>query len=186
MRMPDHLVVDLQPSFGNDMDTASVFLEDRGFLCFAFGLLGQWAVTWNGRVHLTKRAPFVVESTGVSPRREGIGPGEARGNALWLISHECLHVKQQRETGWGRFLISYGWEWLHHGGGSRNKFEGPAYTLGDQVFQAFMKGLQKAYCFKCRQSREIMDHRREILSNGRVAVAGACTTCGSKVSSIIG
>ena len=65
-----------------------------------------------------------------------------RGNALWLISHECLHVKQQRETGWGRFLIAYAWEWLHHGGGSRNKFESPAYSLGYQVYQAFMKGLQ--------------------------------------------
>ena len=125
--MPGHLVADLQTWFGDGLDTSSVSFEDRGFLCFAFGLLGQWAVTWNSRVHLTKRAPFIVESNGVSPRRERVDPGEARATALWLMAHECIHVQQQREMGWWRFLFAYGRQWVRHRGGSSNKFEGPAY-----------------------------------------------------------
>ena len=140
--MPDHLVADLQHWFGDGLDTSTVSLEDRGFLCFAFGLLKQWAVTWNGRVHLTKRTPFIVESTGVSPRREGMDANEARANALWLISHECLHVQQQREMSWWRFLFAYGRQWIRHRGSSSNKFEGPAYELGDRVYQDFMRLLE--------------------------------------------
>ena len=142
MRMPDHLMVDLQPWFGSNLDTASVFLKDRGFICFVFGLLGQWAVTWNGRVHLTKRAPFIVESAGVLPRPGGVEPKEALANALWLISHECLHVQQQREMSWWRFLFAYGRQWIRHRGSSSNKFEGPAYELGDRVYQDFMRLLE--------------------------------------------
>ncbi len=139
MRMPDHLVADLQPWFGEDLDVTSVRLEDQGLLAFVFGLLGQWAVTWNGTVHLTKRAPFSVDGEGVSSRLDGAETREVRANALWLIAHECLHVQQQREVGWGRFLLAYVWEWLRHRGGSSNKFEGPGYALGDRVYQAFMK-----------------------------------------------
>lgn len=185
MRMPDYLVADLQPWFGKDLDVASVRLENRGLLSFVFGLLRQWAVTWNGTVHLTRRAPYSVEAQGIIPKREGVAANEARANALWLIAHECLHVQQQREMGWWRFLVAYGWEWLRHRGGSRNKFEGPAYALGDRVYQAQMQGPQQAYCFKCRESPEVEEPRQVTLTTGRLAVVGMCGACGKKVSRII-
>ncbi len=186
MRMPGHLVADLQPWFGEDLDVAGVTLEDRGLLSFVFGMLRQWAVTWNGKVHLTKRVPFSVESTRIVPRKEGKDAFEARANALWLISHECLHVQQQRERGWLRFLFAYAWEWVRHRGGSRNKFEGPAYELGDRVYQAFMRELQRAYCFKCRQTQEVENPIRTTLTTGRTSVTGTCLVCGTRVSGIIG
>ena len=114
--------------------------EEKGLLSTTFGMLRQWAVTWNGTVHLTRRAPFFLGADGILPRQDGGDLEEARANALWLISHECLHVLQQREAGWGRFLLAYSLEWLRHAGGSGNKFEAPAYALGDQVYQAYMKG----------------------------------------------
>ena len=138
MRMPKYLVEDLQSWFGNDLDVASVRLKDRGLLAVTFGLLGRWAVTWHGTVHLTQNAPFTVGAEKILSRQHGDDPEEARADALWIISHECLHVQQQREIGWWRFLVAYSWEWLRHGGGSGNRFEGPAYTLGDRVYQALM------------------------------------------------
>lgn len=143
MRMPEHLATDLQPWFGDNLDVASVSLIDRGLLCLVFGLLGQWAVTWNGRVYLTKWAPFSVENARILPKREGMNPDEARATALWLIAHECLHVQQQREMGWTKFLAAYVWEWLRFRGSPRNKFEGPGYELGDRVYQDFMRKLQR-------------------------------------------
>ena len=118
---------------------ASVRLEDHGFLSTTFGLLRQWAVTWNGTVHLTSRAPFKVGPECILSEQTGEGTREALAKALWLIAHECLHVQQQREMGWWRFLLAYAREWLRHRGGSGNKFEGPAYTLGDRVYQAMMR-----------------------------------------------
>ena len=105
--MPDQLVTDLQPWFGEGLDVAGVRLEDQRLLALVFGLLGKWAVTWNGRVHLTKRAPFSVEGQSVLSRPDRKESNEALGDALWLISHECLHVQQQREMGWTRFLLAY-------------------------------------------------------------------------------
>ena len=49
------------------------------------------------------------ESKEVTSRRDGMDANEARANALWLISHECLHVRQQREMGCWRFLVAYVW-----------------------------------------------------------------------------
>ncbi len=141
MRMPTYLVEDLQLWFGKDLDVASIHLEDRGLLSMTIGLLGQWAITWNGTVHLSRRAPFVVGTESILSRQNGKDSHEGRANALWLIAHECLHVQQQREMGWWRFLVAYALEWLRHRGGSRNKFEGPAYALGDQVYQAYMENL---------------------------------------------
>ncbi len=138
MQIPDHLVQDLQPWFGENLEVASVPLSDRGLLSSLFWLLGQWAVTWNGTIHLTNRAPFYIANSTIIPKEEGVDAHEARANALWLISHECLHVQQQREMGWRRFLVAYVRQWLRYRGSSRNRFEGPAYELGDRVYQAFM------------------------------------------------
>ncbi len=104
-------------------------------------MLGQWAVTWNGAVHLTARAPFRVDDEGFTARGESKDSDAAKANALWIISHECLHVQQQRQMGWGQYLLAYASEWLRHRGESGNKFEGPAYELGDRVYQDFMKRL---------------------------------------------
>ena len=41
------------------------------------------------------------------------------------------------------FLAGYVWEWLRFRGSSRNKFEAPAYELGDRVYQDFMRKLQR-------------------------------------------
>ena len=142
--MPEHLARELQPWFGDDLDLSTVRLLDRGPISAVFGMLGQWAVTWNGAVHLTARAPFRMDDEGFTARGESKDRDAAKANALWIIAHECLHVQQQREMGWSRFLVSYVLEWLWHRGGSRNRFERPAYELGDRVYQAFMKGLESA------------------------------------------
>ena len=130
---------DLQPWFHQDLDVGTVEVEVHGFLSVLFGLLRQWAVTWNSRVHLTHNAPFIISETAIGPRGATETSREAQGNALWLISHECLHVQQQREMGRGRFLLEYAAQWLRYRGGTGNKFEGPAYALGDRVYQAFKR-----------------------------------------------
>jgi len=38
-----------------------------------------------------------------------------------------------------------------------------------------------AYCFKCRQKREIKDAKEVTLKNGRPAVRGTCPVCGTPV-----
>ena len=141
MKMPQYLEVDLQPWFEDTLEVSSVSIVDRGLVCFIFGVFRQWAVTWNETIHLTKRAPFILEPTGVVSRRDGTESTESYANALWLISHECLHIQQQREMGWWRFSFAYGRQWVRHRGGSSNKFEGPAYELGDRVYQDFMRRL---------------------------------------------
>ncbi len=39
----------------------------------------------------------------------------------------------------------------------------------------------KAYCFKCRAKRDIKDPVSVTLKNGRPAVRGTCSVCGTKV-----
>ncbi|MFQ6028298.1 MAG: DUF5679 domain-containing protein [Dehalococcoidia bacterium] len=38
-----------------------------------------------------------------------------------------------------------------------------------------------AYCFKCRQKREIQNPQAVTLKNGRPATQGTCPTCGTKM-----
>jgi len=38
-----------------------------------------------------------------------------------------------------------------------------------------------AYCFKCRQKREIKDPKQVTLKNGRSALQGTCPVCGTKL-----
>ncbi len=138
MRLPDELIADLQPWFGEDLDVSGVPVKDHSLVSLVFGLLGQWAVTWNGTIHITKKAPFTLAGDSLNPKGPTVNTKETRGNALWLIAHECLHVHQQRQMGWRWFLLKYTWEWMRHRGEGRNRFERPAYELGDQVYQAFM------------------------------------------------
>ena len=39
----------------------------------------------------------------------------------------------------------------------------------------------QAYCFKCRTKREMKNPEKVILKNGRPAVRGVCSVCGTKV-----
>lgn len=39
----------------------------------------------------------------------------------------------------------------------------------------------QAYCFKCRAKREIKNPENVTLKNGRPAVRGTCSACGTKV-----
>jgi len=42
----------------------------------------------------------------------------------------------------------------------------------------------EAYCFKCRNKREISNAQQVTLKNGRPATRGTCPDCGTKVSRI--
>jgi predicted RNA-binding Zn-ribbon protein involved in translation (DUF1610 family) len=39
----------------------------------------------------------------------------------------------------------------------------------------------KAYCFKCREMREIKNPRQVMLKNQRPATQGVCPNCGTKM-----
>lgn len=41
--------------------------------------------------------------------------------------------------------------------------------------------MPQAYCFKCRNKVEIKDPRETTLRNGRLATAGTCPECETKV-----
>lgn len=60
------------------------------FIGFCFWFLNQWAVTWNGEIHLTLSA--LVVSTEDYNR---------------LLAHESYHVWQQQNMGWWPFLGEY-------------------------------------------------------------------------------
>ena len=40
----------------------------------------------------------------------------------------------------------------------------------------------KAYCFKCKQKREMKNPTPVVLKNGRRAAQGICPICGGKLS----
>ncbi len=39
----------------------------------------------------------------------------------------------------------------------------------------------EAYCFKCRQKRDIKNAQKVTLKNGRPATKGVCPACGTKL-----
>ena len=41
--------------------------------------------------------------------------------------------------------------------------------------------MMEAYCFKCRQKREIQNAQATTLKNGRPATQGTCGICGTKL-----
>ncbi|HXQ91844.1 MAG TPA: DUF5679 domain-containing protein [Nitrososphaerales archaeon] len=40
------------------------------------------------------------------------------------------------------------------------------------------------YCVKCKKKREMKNPKQVVLKNGRPAVSGTCTTCGTKMFKI--
>jgi hypothetical protein len=53
-----------------------------------------------------------------------------------------------------------------------------------------MKGgeplMNEAYCVKCREKREMKDTETVTMKNGRNAVKGSCSVCGTKMFKILG
>lgn len=43
----------------------------------------------------------------------------------------------------------------------------------------------EAYCVKCKTKRSISDPQNVVLKNGRPAVKGTCSVCGSKVMTFV-
>jgi DNA polymerase II large subunit len=43
----------------------------------------------------------------------------------------------------------------------------------------------EAYCVKCRTQREVKDAKEIKMSNGRPAMQGTCTVCGTKLTRIV-
>ena len=89
-----------------------------------FGWFGQHAVTINGTVHLTSRAPDLDSDRGVR-----------------LIGHELFHVSQQQEMGWWRFLAKYVWSWrpTHINNGRSHPMEQPAYERRDAIMASLQE-----------------------------------------------
>ncbi|MHB0868516.1 MAG: DUF5679 domain-containing protein [Chloroflexota bacterium] len=42
-----------------------------------------------------------------------------------------------------------------------------------------------AYCVKCRGQKEIKDPKTITMANGRPAIQGTCSTCGTKLTRIV-
>jgi len=46
--------------------------------------------------------------------------------------------------------------------------------------------MEKGYCVKCKASQEMKDEEQVTLKNGRAAVKGKCTCCGTNMFKILG
>ena len=88
---------------------------------FIFGASGQHAVTINGTVHLTSRAPDSDSPLGIM-----------------LLGHELFHVVHQMELGWWKYLVRYlaSWRPSHVSNGRSHPVEGPAYERADKIWRA--------------------------------------------------
>ncbi len=42
-----------------------------------------------------------------------------------------------------------------------------------------------AYCVKCKEKREMKDAQQVLMKNGKPAMQGLCTTCGTKLNLIL-
>jgi hypothetical protein len=45
---------------------------------------------------------------------------------------------------------------------------------------------EKGYCVKCKASKEMKDEQRVTLKNGRLAMKGKCSSCGTNMCKIMG
>ncbi len=46
--------------------------------------------------------------------------------------------------------------------------------------------MEQGYCVKCKAKKEMKDTQNVELKNGRKALSGKCTTCGTKMFKILG
>lgn len=126
MSLPPEAKGNLAPWF-TPQELDAFRYKERGPICWAFrALFHQDAVTWNRVVHFAQSQ--------YDPRTP---------EGLSLIAHEMLHVRQQRELGWLRFLARYVWALRRaQYRGSRNAqhpMERPAYALGQEVLEALQR-----------------------------------------------
>ena len=86
-----------------------------------FGAFGQSAVTINGTVHLTARAPDLGTDAGIA-----------------FLGHEIYHVLQQVQMGWWRYFVLYSLRWRpsHIREGWRHPMERPAYDRAREIREA--------------------------------------------------
>ena len=88
------------------------------FFGWLFGLNGNHAVTINGTVHATRRAP-------------------PEGSLAWtvLMGHELFHVEHQASMGWWRFLLRYlcSYRPRHLRSARDHPYEIPAYARGREI-----------------------------------------------------
>lgn len=105
------------------MDDTPLYLGS--FFGKAFGLFGQHAVTLNGKVHITSRAPDIDTDVGIA-----------------LVGHEFYHVEEQLQHGWWGYLLAYikGWRPAHISNGVSHPLERGAYARGSEVLRAVQQG----------------------------------------------
>ncbi len=115
--MDPRAAVALKPWFP-DLDLDRVRLVHTGpFAWFVRSILRQGAMTM---------PPYIFFG------RHAFDPTSSR--SLALLAHELEHVRQYREMGYLRFLITYGWHRLKAGKYSRNlPLESGPYALQDEV-----------------------------------------------------
>jgi len=46
--------------------------------------------------------------------------------------------------------------------------------------------MAEGYCVKCKSKKEMKDTKETILKNGRKAMKGKCTSCGTNMFKILG
>jgi len=78
------------------------YVDPQSLATFRARTVTPWA--WLPRV---LRAGAVTLGADVCFKRDAYDPLSPRG--LALIAHECVHVRQYRELGATRFLVSYAW-----------------------------------------------------------------------------
>jgi len=49
-----------------------------------------------------------------------------------------------------------------------------------------LKMAEVAYCVKCKEKREMKDTEQVVMKNGRKAIKGKCTHCGTGMYKILG
>jgi hypothetical protein len=76
---------------------------------------------------------------------------------------------------------------LRSGGGTGR--ERQAWAPGENIFILISNmyfDRMEAYCVKCKQKREMKDAKQVTMKNGKKAMTGLCTYCGTKMFRIGG
>ena len=116
IEVPTEVCDKLEPWYGEL--PRNVRMLRGSLLGWVFGRAGQHAVTINGTVHWTSRAPE-LESVG----------------GTVLFGHELFHVVHQANVGWWRYLAGYVRHWRpkHIKHGREHPYEVDAYARGEEI-----------------------------------------------------
>ena len=118
--VPEDIKDKLSPWYSRDLLDAAPVLQGS-FFGWLFGRFNQHAVTINKTIHLTSAAPDLESISGTV-----------------LLGHECFHIEQQQEMGWGKFLARYvsSWRPSHLKSGRNHPMERPAYDRSREIRNA--------------------------------------------------